>query len=109
MIPDDMVWNQMSCKDEFPIPLLVKLCSDKAAFEARPARKLFLSMDRTKRTLEKSKKHEIVVYTPHMLILRIGKVETTLSRDGRMLIKKVSSETEAAQVASDILRTILKE
>lgn len=99
----------MSGKDESPLPLLVKLCSDKAAYEARPVRNLSLSMDRTKRTLEKSKKHEIVVYTPHMLILRIGKVETTLSRDGRMLIKKVSSETEATQVASHILRTILKE
>lgn len=99
----------MTGKHESPLPLLVKLCSDKAAFEARPVGKLSLNMDRTKRTLEKSRKHEIVIYTPHMLILRIGKVETTISRDGRMLIKKVSSETEATQVASHILRTILKE
>jgi hypothetical protein len=99
----------MSGIDESPLPLLVKLCSDKAAYEARPMQRLSLNMDQTKRAFEKSKKHEIVIYTPHMLILRIGKVETTLSRDGRMLIKKVSSETEATQVASDILRTILKE
>jgi len=99
----------MTDKDKSPVRLLVKLCSDKAAFEARPMKNLSLNMDKTKRTLEKSERYEIVVYTPHMLILRIGKVETTLSKDGRMLIKKVSSETEATQVASQILRTILKE
>lgn len=99
----------MTDKDKSPVRLLVKLCSDKAAFEARPMKNLSLNMDKTKQTLEKSKKHEIVIYTPHMLILRIGKAETTLSKDGRMLIKKVSSETEATQVANHILRTILKE
>jgi len=92
-----------------PLQVSVRLCSDKAAFEARPAHRLSLNMSEVKRTLERSEEHEIVVYTPYMLILKIGKVEITLSRDGRMLIRRVSNEVEAAQVARQIFRTILKE
>ncbi len=88
--------------------LFIKLCSDKAAYEARTAKKLSLNMDETKRALQKSKEHQIVVFTPHILILRSGKAETTLSRDGRMLIKRVSSESEAARVAQQILQQVLK-
>lgn len=96
----------MTNEDDSPLPLLVKLCSDKAAFEVRTSRRLILNLDEVKRMLEESKQLEILVYTPHMLILRRGKAETTLSRDGRMLIKRVSNEAEATQVARQILRTI---
>jgi len=98
----------MASKVESPFPLFVRLCSDKAAFEARPAQRLSLNMDEVKRTLEESEEHAIIVHTPHIVILRSGRAETTLSRDGRMLIKKVANEAEATQVASQILRTILK-
>lgn len=88
--------------------LFVKLCSDKAAYEARTAKRLSLDMNETKRALEESKEHRILVCTPHIIILRSGKAETTLSRDGRMLIKRVSSESEAARVARQILQTVFK-
>ena len=97
----------MTNEDESSLPLIVKLCSDKAAFEVRTTRKWTLNMDEVKRTLEESKEHKIVVYTPHIVILRSGRAETTLSRDGRMLIKRVSNEAEATQVARQILKTIL--
>jgi len=100
--------RHVASKDESPFPLFVRLCSDRAAFEARTQRRLSLNMDEVKRALEESEGHEIVVYTPHMLVLKSGKAEITLSRDGRMLIKRVSNEAEAAQVARQILRTILK-
>jgi len=96
-------------EDESFLPLFVKLCSDKAAFEVRTKQQLALNMDEVKRTLEKSEEHKIVVYTPHVVILRSGTAETTLSRDGRMLIKRVSNEAEATQVARQVLRTILRE
>jgi len=89
--------------------LSVKLCSDRAAFEARTAKKLSLNMGEVKRTLEESKEHKIVVYTPHIIILKSGFAETTLSRDGRMLIKRVSNEAEATKLAQRILRTIFQE
>jgi len=99
--------KNMTSEDESPLPLIVKLCSDNAAFEVRTTRRLTLNMDEVKRTLEESGEHKISVYTPHIVILRSGSAETTLSRDGRMLIKRVSNEAEATQVARQILRMIL--
>jgi len=88
--------------------LIVKLCSDKAAFEAKPIKTLSINMDSAKQKLETSGQNKILVHTPHMIILRNNKAETTLSKDGRMLIKRVSDEAEAAQVAQQILTTILR-
>jgi len=89
------------------VPLFVKLCSDKTAFEVRTQRKVQLDMDKVKQIFEACHDPEIVVYTPHMIILRSGRAETTLSKDGRMVIKRVSNESEAAQVAQKILQTAL--
>jgi len=61
-------------------------------------------MDKVRQLFEACHDPEIVVHTPHMIILRSGRVEITLSRDGRMLIKRVSNESEATQVARKILR-----
>lgn len=95
-------------KDDSAHPIFIKLCSDKAAYETRTTRRLTLNMSEAKRAIEQSKEHKILVYTPHMLILRSQKAETTLSKDGRMLIKRVSSESEAADVARQILQIVVK-
>lgn len=97
----------MTREEEFGIPLLVRLCSDKAAYEVRVQSKLVFNMEKVKELLEVGHNHEIIVYTPHMIILRSGGAEATFSRDGRMLIKKVSNEAEATQVAHRILQTAL--
>lgn len=65
-------------------------------------------MNEVRKLLEDSKGYEIVVFTPHLIIARIGRAETTLSRDGRMLIKRVATEKEATQVVEQILPIILK-
>ena len=88
--------------------LIVKLCSDKAAFEARPTKNMSINMDSAKQKLETSGQNKILVTTPHMIILRNNNAETTLSKDGRMLIKRVSNEAQATEVARQILTTILK-
>ncbi len=88
--------------------LIVKLCSDRSAFEARPMKQLTLDLGKVKLTLEQYGRHEIVVDTPHIIIVRSGDAETTLSRDGRMLIKRVLSEDEATRVAHQILDAIFK-
>lgn len=98
---------QGQANEKFSIPLFVKLCSDKAAFEVRMARKLFFNMDKVRQLFEACHDPEIVVYTPHIIILKIGRAEATLSKDGRILIKRVSNESEAAQLARKILRTAL--
>ncbi len=91
-----------------PARFFVQLCSDKAAFEARLARRVSLNMNEVRKSLEDSKGLEIIVFTPHLVIVRIGRAETTLSRDGRMLIRRVANETEATQVAEQMLQIILK-
>jgi len=97
----------MNNEEKSLISLSVKLCSDKAAFEVRIQRKLFFNMDKVRQLFEVCHDHEIVVYTPQVIILRSGRAETTFSKDGRMLIKRVSNESEATQVARKILRTAL--
>ncbi len=86
--------------------ITVKLCSDRASFEARATRQMSLNMNDVKRKLEESGKHHIMIYTPHLLIFTSGKAETTLSKDGRMLIKRVQNQTEAEQLALEILHTV---
>lgn len=89
--------------------LVVKLCSDRSAFEARPIKQLTLDMSKVMSALEQCGLHEIVVSTPHIIIVKSGKVETTLSRDGRMLIKRVSNEDEATRVADQLLDIIFRQ
>ena len=98
----------MHYRDEAQPRLLVKLCSDRSAFEARPVKQMTLDMSRVKQALEQRGLHEIVVDTPHIIIVRSGEAETTLSRDGRMLIKRVSDEDEATRVANQILDAIFE-
>ena len=91
---------------EDPIPLMVKLCADKAAFDARIQRRVLFDMKKVKQEAEDCRDLEIVVYTPHLIILKFETAEITLSKDGRMLIKKVANESEAKQIAQKILRTV---
>ena len=87
---------------------ILKLCSDKAAFEARPTRTMSIDLNDARQKLEASTHNKTLVTTPHMIILRNNNAETTLSRDGRMLIKRVSNEAQATEVARQILKAILK-
>jgi hypothetical protein len=66
-------------------------------------------MKEMRRLFEDIKDHEIIVYTPHIMILKSRRgAEVTFSKDGRMLIKNVSNENEAGTVARDVLRIALK-
>ena len=88
--------------------LFVKLCSDKAAFDARLTKRVHFSMNRLKELLEAEKVHKILVYTPHIMVIRSCKgPEVTVSSDGRMLIRKVADITEAQYVAKEILQIVL--
>lgn len=93
----------MESKGKLKIPFTVKLCSDKAAFEVRMQRRFSFDMANLERMLRSSKESEIIVNTPHILIFRNKKAEVTISRDGRMLIKKVRDEKDANAVAHEVL------
>jgi len=92
----------------FPLRFFVQLCSDNTAFEAHLARRVSLNMNEVRKSLEDSKGLEIIVFTRHLVIVRIGRAEATLSRDGRMLVRRVANETEATQLVEQMLSIILK-
>ncbi|UCE28653.1 MAG: hypothetical protein JSV85_05085 [Candidatus Bathyarchaeota archaeon] len=85
------------------IPFVVELCSDKAAFEVKIRRKISFDMAELERLLRFAKGNDIMVDTPHILIFRNHGAEITLSKNGRMLIKKVRNEKEAMAVARKVL------
>ncbi|MCW4052982.1 MAG: hypothetical protein NWE78_07240 [Candidatus Bathyarchaeota archaeon] len=86
------------------IPFSVRLCSDKAAFEVKIQQTIHFNTANLGRLLKSMEETEIIADTPHIIIFRSKGAEVTLSRNGRMLIKKVENEKKAAAVASEILR-----
>lgn len=94
---------------EKPISLLVRLCSDKAAFEARPKRNMSFDMDMVRRLLQKLNNYKILVHTPYIVIVKSKTArEITFSEDGRMLLKSVSNKEEAEALAYDIFDIVLE-
>jgi len=92
-----------------PVPLLIRLCSEKTAFEVQMQQRVHFDMDEVKRLFEEKSDYEIMVHTPYIMVLKSqGETEVTLSKNGRMLIKRVSDEKEARAVAQDVLQTALK-
>lgn len=99
----------MTDKRRKSMPLLVKLCSDKAAYEARPQRKVSFDMNKLQKLFETVDNYQILVYTPYIIVLKgKGGREVTFSEDGRMLLKNVSGEGEAKALACDVFEVALK-
>lgn len=87
----------------------VKLCADKAAYEAKFSQNLRFDMSSVKKAFEDSKRFQIVLFTPHLIILKDARrPEITLSKDGRMLIKEASSKNQAEAIVEDVLQVALK-
>jgi len=100
--------KHMEEKTETKMSFSIKLCSDKTAFEVRPQKRASVRMAEAKLLLENTVGYDIVVDTPHIMILRRGDAEITLSSDGRMLIKKVKDEKEACLIALDIFGIVFQ-
>jgi len=101
---------EMPMKNEEKLSTLfsLKLCSDRAAFRVQLRGKVFFNMEKVRQIFEGCCNCEILVYTPQMIILRSENAEITLSRDGRILIKKAANESEATDIAYRILQLALK-
>ncbi len=92
-----------------PMLLSVRLCSDKAAFEARPQRRIYFDMERVRRLFRALETYGILVHTPYLIILKSKtNREITFSEDGRMLLKRVSNQEEAKTLAYDVFKVALK-
>ncbi|MCW4053143.1 MAG: hypothetical protein NWE78_08055 [Candidatus Bathyarchaeota archaeon] len=101
-----LIEDNMVNKKSQSIPFSVRLCSDKAAFEVRIQQNIHFNMTNLGRLLKSVEEMEIIADTPHIIIFRSKGAEVTLSRNGRMLIKRIEDEKEAVAVASEILRVL---
>jgi len=100
----------MERKQESQAAFFVKLCSDKAAYEARLKRQTSFNLLHAKQQFEATGNYQILVDTPHILILKNSKeIEITFSKDGRIIIKQVADKAEAEKIAQGIFQTALGE
>jgi len=100
---------KMERKQEPQASFFVKLCLDKAAYEARLERQTSFNLLHVKQLFEAAGNYQILVDTPHILILKNSKeVEVTFSKDGRIIIKKVADKAEAEKVAQEIFQIAFK-
>ena len=85
--------------------LFLKLCSDHLSIEAIPRQST--KIDLTKLRAESIAGHELLLWTPHFVVLRNEEGhEITLRRDGRMIIRKASSEQIAARTADEVMGVV---
>jgi hypothetical protein len=83
---------------------MIRLCSDGAAYEAVPNRRLRVDMSALKRTLERSENWEVLLSTPQfMTIRRKDGIEVTVVDDGRMIIRNAKDQENASTIAQQLL------
>ena len=101
-----VIWVTDSQKDM--LPLFFKLCSDHLSVEAIPRKSLAVDIDGMKG--QPIDKHELMMWTPHFVILKnkTGE-EITLRRDGRMIVRKASSEQLAHAAATDVISLVMRD
>ncbi len=90
------------------VPLFFKLCSDHLSVEAIPRKALGIDLEAMKS--KPIREHEVMMWTPHFVVLKnTGGQEITLRKDGRMVVRKASTEQVARDAAMDVISLVLKE
>jgi hypothetical protein len=85
--------------------LLFKLCSDHLSIEAIPREATKIDLTRLKDRVISG--HELMLWTPHFVVLRnAAGHEITLRRDGRMIIRKARSEQIAERAADEVMSVV---
>jgi len=86
----------------------VKLCSDKAAYEIKSSFRR-LDLESLAERAESSKLFAVIFRTKHLLVMRsLQGAEITASSDGRILVRRISSEDEVRQVASQLFSSLIR-
>ena len=85
--------------------MFFRLCSDHLSIEAIPRTSLILDLNRLKEVPFEN--YEVMMWTPHFVVLKnhVGH-EITLRKNGRMIIRKAASESEAQRAAIDVMDAI---
>jgi len=87
--------------------LYFRLCSDHLSIEAIPKTSIRINFQKMRE--QSVENHELVMWTPHFVILKNQSgQEITLRPDGRMVVRKSTSEAVARQSAAEMLAFVLK-
>jgi hypothetical protein len=83
---------------------MIKLCSDRAAYEAVPKKRFKVDITSLRLSLECSGDYEIAVCTPQLIVVkRRDATEVTVVDDGRMIIRNAADQDAAKRIAETIL------
>jgi hypothetical protein len=83
---------------------MIRLCSDGAAYEAIPKKRLRLDIGGLKRILESRGDCEIALWTPQFMVFKWkSDIEVTIVDDGKMIIRNVETEEDAKRIAETIV------
>ncbi len=82
---------------------MIRLCSDHAAYEAVPKKRIRFDLAALKEAIERGAEWTAIVHTPQFLVMkRDDAVEVTVVDDGRMIIRNVADERSAEEIAEGI-------
>jgi hypothetical protein len=95
-------------RGEFELPssngkpfFMIRLCSNEAAYEVKPMRSMRLDLHRLKGSY--LNEIEVVFQTTPVAVLRVQSgVEVTITRSGKLIIRRVGDESEARKVAETV-------
>lgn len=83
---------------------MIRLCSDRAAYEAVPKKRLKVDLTRVKVSLERGGDCEIALWTPQLMVIKQrDAAEITIVDDGRLIIRNVADEDTARRIAETLL------
>jgi hypothetical protein len=83
---------------------IVRLCSDKAAYEAVPRNRVKVDLARLRHSLEHGGNCETTLWTPRLMVVkRRDTTEITFVDDGRLIIRNVLDEEAARKIADSLL------
>ena len=83
---------------------MIRLCSDHAAYEAVPIKRLRVDIASLKVLLERMGDCEVTLWTPQFMVIRRRDAsEVTIIDDGRMIIRNVADQDTARRIAETLL------
>ncbi len=83
---------------------MIRLCSDRAAYEAVPKKRVKVDIASLRVLLERRGDCEITLCTPQLMVVRRSDAtEVTIVDDGRMIIRNVADQDAARRIAEAIL------
>jgi hypothetical protein len=83
---------------------IIRLCSDKAAYEAVPTRRLKVDLTRLRLSLERGGDCETTFWTRQLMVVKQrDATEITIVDDGRLIIRNVADEQTAQRIAEALM------